>query len=109
MTNHESGNRIIGKFDGREEGYDEHGKWQPFQYHTSWSWLMPVVEKIDGMDTAAVDCRLTIERHECRIYYNTVGMIYEWAIAGNSKIDSVWSSVVRFINWYNTQKTITHE
>lgn len=40
MTDIIEGNRLIAEFDG----YDIH--MNGYQYHSSWDWLMPVVEKI---------------------------------------------------------------
>lgn len=42
MTDHLTDNEVIGAFDGREDGYDEHGVWQKLKYESDWRDLMPV-------------------------------------------------------------------
>lgn len=68
-------------------------------YHNSWDWLMPVIEKIEGLG-----CRTSI------IFTadsKNVGSISlgEKTITnlGNSKIEAVYKTVVQFINWHNQQ------
>jgi hypothetical protein len=52
-------------------------------YHSSWDWLMPVVEKIGN-----------IPEH---------GYVFKRSLDGGLfyKIESVWLAVVEFIKWYN--------
>lgn len=73
-------------------------------YHTSWDWLMPVVHKIESIDSDKIDSRVTIERQECRIYFDSDNGKYEWMFGGLPKIESTWKSIVRFIQWLNNQK-----
>ena len=50
------------------------------EYHTSWDWLMPVVEKIEKID--------------------------EFPFADlSTDINSVWKAVIEFIQHYNQQNT----
>lgn len=70
-------------------------------YHTSWDWLMPVVEKIEGCDGVSDEEVVTIEYHDCIIPYHQ-GEIR--AIGADSKIDAVYQAVVAFIKWYNENK-----
>lgn len=90
--------------------YDE----PELHYHTSWNWLMPVVEKIEkGFDG--------------RLFHSTIDSMFSWDaesesyfvvhscyIAENSrtvfeskehreKINAVYEAVVQFITWYNSQ------
>ena len=72
------------------------------KYHSSWDWLMPVVNKIEskgfdvfinGLYCRITDCGLTdleIESGET-----------------TSKIEAVWETVVEFIKWYNKEKEVT--
>lgn len=74
------------------------------KYHSSWDWLMPVVEKIEKMDSRDVDCRISIEKDTCNIYYDDKEKQYEFNLwADGSKIKAVWQSIVAFLQWYNTQ------
>lgn len=76
------------------------------QYHTSWDWLIPVVEKIES---------LIFEDDE---YYNFQILggccVYIISSHGNeivsvdnvsSKIDCAYKAVVEFIKWYNQCNT----
>lgn len=99
-------NELIAEFMGfipRE--YERHGRlWRhpelagdfgdkamQFRYDTSWSDLMPVVEKIDN----------TIKTTK---WIRGAWSIQELPIT--EKIDVVYKYVVEFIKWYNTQKTL---
>jgi len=53
------------------------------KYHSDWSWLMPVVEKIIGMKDVYGQ-----KRHEVKMSINP-------------KIDITYGAVVEFIKWYN--------
>lgn len=64
---------------------------------------MPVVEKIEWLDSKDVDSRITIERQECRIYFDNGNEKYERLMGSRPKIETVWLSVVSFIQWYNSQ------
>lgn len=57
-------------------------KW-PFHYHTSWDWLMPVVQKINET--------------------NSNGIAMHWLI------NKQWEVVVSFIKHYNTTKSNSNE
>lgn len=106
------GNLLIAKFMGLAEdeypsglpkGTDIWGNFMDndIQYHSSWSWLMPVVEKIETIDN-------------CSYFLHTDPWgidIYEY-FSGNeeiivsidkdekSKIDLYYSTVIEFIKWY---------
>lgn len=70
------------------------------EYHSSWDWLMPVVEKIEGVDS---NIFFQIQRDGC--YYGWVkegGYVFEPRfVKGKTKINAVWLAVVEFIKWYN--------
>src|SRR5688572_1146036 len=71
------------------------------KYHSSWDWLMPVVEKVEWMDSDKIDSRITIERQHCTVYFHFYdGEKYEWMFGGAPKKENVWKSIVRFIQWY---------
>lgn len=81
------------------------------KYHSSWDWLMPVVEKIEsiGYDTRIAFIRernngVDSKTHICDIEKsnNSEGIIYH---KGNSKLDATYKAVVQFIQWYNTQNS----
>jgi len=69
------------------------------KYHSSWDWLMPVVEKIE-QDSRANIC---IWIKDCWIeYYGVHDDPSTWDIKGKSKIEAVYKAVVKFIKFYNT-------
>jgi len=62
------------------------------QYHTSWDWLMPVVEKIEHT-SAYVNVK------GCHVKIST------WVdVNAPTKLEAVHKAVVEFIKWYNEQK-----
>ena len=117
MTQEEitEGNKLIANFwCGWKEGelftYPNGGKgWiysnmQEVKFHSSWDWLMPVVEKINNLGAF----EFTI--------YNRQGIIwsakYDFTPLGASKrylisasapttLEAVWLTVIDFIKWYN--------
>jgi hypothetical protein len=72
------------------------------KFHSSWDWLMPVVEKIEAMQNRDVDARITIERDTCNIYFNNGTSQYEFNTWEQSnKLKCVYEHLVEFIKWYN--------
>ena len=70
------------------------------QYHTSWDWLMPVVEKIEFESNPEV--RFIIMQHDCEIQEINGG---HWRdlieFNETSKLQATYKAVVEFIKWYN--------
>lgn len=68
------------------------------QYHASWDWLMPVVEKIENMGHST--------KIECNGISTTVTISPNVSVWNNpsTKIDKAYKAVVQFIKWYNEQK-----
>lgn len=106
MTKEEiiAGNKLIAEFMKK-------GKIHPndLKYHSSWDWLMPVVEKIeqrfiDNQD-AESGFSIRIEAYLCVIE----GMLGNQISEGfeDKKILSVWKAIVDFIEWYNSQPQTT--
>ena len=68
-------------------------------FHTSWEWLMPVVEKIEGIGycveiaTTLIGIRDT--QHNKDFYI--VGININHA----TKLEATYKAVVQFIEWYN--------
>ena len=71
--------------DIRTEFYEVH----ELQYHTSWDWLMPVVEK----------CLIGEAEHSEDVSNLAIKNIYEGIC--NQDISLAYESVVKFINQYN--------
>lgn len=80
-----------------------------FKYQTSWNWLMPVVEKIEtvpviegGKDDSYI---VTIETRYCVISENGEAPVVEGQAENEeTKITTVYNTVVEFIKWYNQTK-----
>lgn len=78
------------------------------KYHSSWDWLMPVVEKIATIEKgkfnvtilSAGDWACYIERDD----------VFEKSIADYGGFEpmilNVWKSVVKFIKWYNKKNKL---
>lgn len=110
MTEQEiqEGNKLIADFMGVK--FDIHGEItgkhgvivKGSRYHSSWDWLMPVVEKIEQI--LPDDSVVTIEYKDC--YIPVLEDDDSFTIQGNglTKIEAVYNAVVEFIKWYNIQK-----
>ncbi len=116
-----NGNRLIAEFmDFKyKEGCDdrfvvqrsikEKMKWlvikaDALKYHSSWDWLMPVVEKIRDNN-----CLVSIRFNRQMNTTSTVIVCFEnkWIKdldIHDVGIKSTYKAVVEFINWYNKQK-----
>lgn len=78
-------------------------------YHSSYDWLMPVVEKIEkGLSE---EFRVVILEEDCTIWQKTTNqsLMIEFtevtaAVCCVSKIEATWLTVVEFIKWYNNLK-----
>lgn len=90
------------------KGYQRHDSLiasdDEFEYHLSWDWLMPVVEKIE-LQGCIVEIWLSLGK-SCRI---TKGSFKKPIITianteSNSLIEAVYNAVVDYINWYNQNK-----
>lgn len=70
-------------------------------YHTSWDWLMPVVEKINSFP----DYGIVFFKSVCHVNdYDT--LLFETNVGKDGKlIDAIYEAVVQFIKYY-TQKEI---
>lgn len=76
----------------------ELGKGKILEYHKSWDWLMPVVDKIKSLDESEFNYQatnMTLFRKQKKSLLN---------IPISSEIDVVYSQIVDFIKWYNDAK-----
>lgn len=72
------------------------------QFHTSWDWLMPVVEKIEKFGYASsIEGGDSDEGYLCD-FIDINNMECSCASNYTSKIEAVWRSVIQFIEWYNS-------
>lgn len=106
----QEGNKLIAEFMGGK--YDANEYWwvlpnintMVLEYHTSWDWLMPVVEKIPTLnpDKGRLWFEFEISRCHCRIYTN---IDEEWKNNGSTTLEATWKTVNDFLTWYNQNKT----
>jgi hypothetical protein len=117
----EEGNKLIAEFlgakfhkatEGHEESdeyffpkgmidkYDHQRAVERMQFHSSWDWLMSVVEKIEGLNYQS---SITYKDHvyECE-FYITGHKLYG-GFSPNSKILSVWNAVIEYVKSNNPQ------
>ena len=76
------------------------------RYHSSWDWLMPVVDKIESIDDGAFDINILKNgtqifeyQADGKVIVDNVGMI-----SFEDKIEHVFEAVIEFIKWYNENK-----
>lgn len=79
------------------------------QYHISWDWLMPVVEKICRMRTPGQEFpfnnyfrtfgMIDIEEGQIMVRFNLMGLHF-----ADTLIEATYTAALEFINWYNSQQ-----
>lgn len=75
------------------------------QYHKSWDWLMPVVEKIEAtLDDDGYGNNVLIETSSCTILSVNDGSVVIGFTEGITKREATYQAVVEFIKWYNKNK-----
>lgn len=77
------------------------------RYHTSWDWLMPVVEKIEGIEVDGYNgaWKLNLDPWEVQfIDYTDESHDSVVSITRSdfdTLIEATWQAVVQFIQWFN--------
>ncbi len=77
---------------------------EDFDYHLSWDWLMPVVDKIEAtFNSIYTDIRkgLPIKKGKYYTYIEVDGENYTHAYYGKTKLEATYKAVIEFIKWYN--------
>lgn len=105
MKTTEGNNRMIAEFMGAS-GFDMLGEKVEPKYHTSWDWLMPVVEKIESIKNEhGFTYSVRMSGKFCTVESVNYSMIdMQLKGAGNTKLQATYQAVVQFIEWYNKQK-----
>ena len=65
-------------------------------YHASWDWLMPVVDKIERIKNS--------DDYEVDIFGNCCDIGGRFEAIGKTKIEATYKAVIEFIKWYNANK-----
>ena len=98
------GNKLIAEFMGVDvDSYTSYAEElrkcyseSDLEYHSSWDWLMPVVDKL--MSTKQCDMIIHAKNLVVISYGGKTFSYYEMSL-----IENVWIAVVEFIKWYNSQ------
>lgn len=115
----EESNKLIAEFMGATYTVDDYGdygykfekpvfgEWHTMfqasalKYHTSWDWIMSVVEKIESI---GMKVNIFTDRCDVRGWYeyapNSTAR-YEAFNHSSNKIDATYQAVTDFIQWYN--------
>jgi len=89
-------NKLIAEFMGYEVHPVYEDERHDLQYHTSWDWLMPVVEKIESLRDANEDAyRFTIDMCNAKIEGTHIEII-----GGSYKLNTTYQAVIEFIKNY---------
>ncbi len=77
------------------------GKGPIMKFHSSWNWLMPVVEKIEGIkDDQGYLTKVKIWVNRCDIVFGNDVKHFPYKL-GETKIEATYTAVIEFIKWYN--------
>lgn len=71
-------------------------------YNSDWSWLMPVVEKIENLAEGGAPVNIWGDECRVKVHYDTE--FYHNGGDKFSKIEATYRTVVDFIKWYNENK-----
>lgn len=113
--NAEESNKLIAEFMGVGWKYGKISKYEKLvKYRISWDWLMPVVEKIEsiynehhgyfGVYISSNSCTIQGTKLHLSLKDSKYGGVYFNEMTLNSKLESTYSAVVKFIQWYNLNK-----
>lgn len=118
MENTIENNKLIAEFMGFEKQIMHGHPWfgcanadayipdYGLKYHSSWDWLMPVVEKIDSISFKGYEEGFDfVMRDRCFSYVVSADALIEVADGESreSRIEATYKAVVQFITWYNSQ------
>lgn len=75
-------------------------RWEYMKYHSSWDWLMLVVDKIEEHGHPVQICQ-----KDCNIFrqYSLRPSEVLSSITSTTKHAAAYVAVLKFINWYNSQ------
>lgn len=115
------GNRLIAVFHGwkhiptpkgKGKGYWDFPEWkraswseESLEYHRSWDWLMPVVDKVESLTVedgrGPVNFIVSMDSTYCVISQGGEGVVADYQ--GDNRMECTYHAILRFIRWYNSQ------
>jgi len=104
------GNKLIAKFMGKDDKHRflfDHLNTKAL-YHISWDWLMPVVEKIEGLYDGEYFFDICGRRSTISVMVNhnihdSATIVEFHSRNSSSKMEAIWLSIVEFIKKHNEQ------
>ena len=72
------------------------------KYHSSWDWLMPIIEKSEGLGFEVLIGRISCNINKILDRNNPISGFCCGDISKKREI--VYDTVIEFINWYNKNK-----
>lgn len=69
------------------------------EYATNWSWLMPVVEKIEKLPGVSVH----MQNDLCEIKPGLLRPLFTINVLAETKIEATYKAVVEFVQYYNSR------
>ncbi len=112
-------NKLIAEFDGfkfindnpefcpngyfvidSEEGYHNQTNPDELKYHSSWDWLMPVIDRIESLENERFQIEI-YSKGRCQIFDKGYELFEGYS---DTKLKAVYEGVVQFIKWYNQKK-----
>ena len=111
------GNKLIAKFMGHSQDDhlygmvidDKYYTYTLMKYHSSWDWLMPVVEKINNIGSkSSVVLMGSLGQYRVQLFHSgrIRGQSPQGIGVSDSFIEATWFAVVAFITWYNQNKEL---
>lgn len=97
-------NKLIADFMDVKIGVEQYswriGCQEPLQekhlnYHASWGWIMPVIERIETMDYGFKMCRKVIE-----VYIDSTKAVL-FKVKKENRMASAYTAIIQFVKWYN--------
>lgn len=77
---------------------------EDLMFHSSWDWLINVVEIIEDIKIEGKDTNVIIADNSCSIgYLDWLNSITEHK---ETKIEATYEAVINFIRWYNNDKVM---
>ena len=128
MKNIVESNKLIAKFIGWKENKDMEAKLisggityyfqkndeacipEAMCYHSSWDWLMPVVEKIESLPDEENNGKFFFKIYQDSVsIFNNGDYINELieVMGQGSRLNNVYQACIEFIKWYNEQKSLS--